>query len=448
MWLLILIIIFIISSLICYERNKSFLSPTFLFSIMMLFSLVLMALNYRNWDVELSLNFVIIILVGFLAFILGSNLSFAKKHNYFYANNVIISRRIKYPYRLFAIISLVAFAIYLVLTIRQVGFEPSISGFLRKVYNAQIDLTSNDFIYNQFGKIIVAVSYISVFQFYNLLFKKVNKQSKSKRISKYLYLFFCLLIAVLYIIIATDRNVLLRFFIYITALWIIFFTRNRHHSRSYLNRKLLGYVFLLGIVFVLAFYIAGKIKQYQSNFSTMISIYGGSGLQDFNLFVNNFDGNYLMGRNTFSALISLLQRFGIMKNVELVDAITYPGFITYNATNGYVFSSNIYSAYQPFYSDFGIFGVAIFLFVQGLVLGKLYRLCKSNNKFYWILYAAFIYSVFYIPILDQFYSRMHLGLIYEIFYLCLFYVIAFRGPKKIIILPKKEAIKERGVYLI
>ena len=89
MWLLILIIIFIISSLICYERNKSFLSPTFLFSIMMLFSLVLMALNYRNWDVELSINFVIIILVGFLAFILGSNLSFAKKHNYFYANSII-----------------------------------------------------------------------------------------------------------------------------------------------------------------------------------------------------------------------------------------------------------------------------------------------------------------------------------------------------------------------
>jgi len=121
--------------------------------------------------------------------------------------------------------------------------------------------------------------------------------------------------------------------------------------------------------------------------------------------------------------------------------------VVHASKNGYVFASNIYSGLQPFYQDFGIVGVVIFVFIMGVFFEYLYQ--KTHEKSYslnWIIYASFAYPLIFMSIAEQFYARLHLGLVYEIFYLLLIYYLTYGRHMKHI--KKRKVVKKSEIEVV
>ena len=183
----------------------------------------------------------------------------------------------------------------------------------------------------------------------------------------------------------------------------------------------------IAVFAVICFFLFGKIKQYTSDFSQAISIYGGSGLQNFNIWIKDYNGPLLFGKATFSVFLRSLQTVfsaaGIALPIETLER--FDSFITYTSANGYLYSSNIYSALKPFVMDFGYIGVILYPFFMGLLYQWLFLKTKRQNGFYWVLYSMLIYPILFFPILDQLFGRLTLGFLYELFWLWAVYRYAF-----------------------
>lgn len=157
--------------------------------------------------------------------------------------------------------------------------------------------------------------------------------------------------------------------------------------------------------------------------SKINQIYGGSGLYNFNLFLKSFSGDvFTNGSTTFSALIKTVMTL-FSDNYNSTSKI-FDDMIEFKSSTGYIYVSNIYSSLKPFVVDFGFWGMIIFPFIQGVFFEFLYKLTKKRDYgFSWIFYALMVYPTIYYAILDQFFTRLHLGLVYEIFWVVIFYIL-------------------------
>lgn len=87
------------------------------------------------------------------------------------------------------------------------------------------------------------------------------------------------------------------------------------------------------------------------------------------------------GTNTLETIYLFLNRLGA--NVEV-----------HEKTQEFVYVpvyTNVYTIMQPFFRDFGYFGVAFFAWVYGLMSGMLYRFSCNGNPFYVCLYTYMVY---------------------------------------------------------
>ena len=96
------------------------------------------------------------------------------------------------------------------------------------------------------------------------------------------------------------------------------------------------------------------------------------------------------GTNTFETVYLFLQRFGA--DVVVKDKLQEFVFVPV--------STNVYTIFQPFFSDFGYRGVAFFAAVYGCVCGFLYRLFRNGNGAGTCLYTYAVYVL-----LLQFYQE-------------------------------------------
>ena len=197
------------------------------------------------------------------------------------------------------------------------------------------------------------------------------------------------------------------------------------------NMQIVKRTLLIFLAAVGCFYLLGKAKSYTSNLERMIGIYGGSGLYNFNLTLDQLENVDLQyGKETFSQLIKTLNVFGINLGDGASNEVLHE-MIVFTAPNGYVYASNIYSAMGPYVVDFGYAGVIIFPFIMGLFFEFLFICAMRLGSLYlWGLYSMLIYPVVYFPIAEQFYMRLHLGLAYEIFWFSIIYYFSF-GKKRI-----------------
>ena len=51
--------------------------------------------------------------------------------------------------------------------------------------------------------------------------------------------------------------------------------------------------------------------------------------------------------------------------------------------------TNVYTIFQPFYRDFGYWGIAVFAAIYGIIMGMTYRYSKNGNSFFICLYTYF-----------------------------------------------------------
>ena len=404
-----------------YSFTRSFISPFSLLLLAFMMSLTIIACNMENWQVEINHRAFIYIFLAVASFGAGCLLSnvLSQKWVFFPGRNAVITRRVdqgpRHEIFLLMVLPTICTLLFVHLSIR-IGHEGAGNVF-RNIYESSHENSSNFFLH-QMREIVVAAAEVSVIA---VLAKKYLVQTKIQ--IWYLIPFLCFVFCVLF---STDRNIFLRFVVFSICTWIFFASAASTRSVQSTNGRILGKTIIILLVAVGLFYLLGKVKSYTSNLERMIGIYGGSGLYNFNLCLDQLEtAEHQLGKETFSQFILMLNRFGIDLGVQASDGTEF-GMIVIHAPNGYTYASNIYSAMAPYVIDFGLPGVIIFPFILGLFFERLYiAACKKNAFYARGVYALLIYAVVYFPIAEQFFKRFHLGLIYELGWFSILFFAVF-----------------------
>lgn len=438
-------VILIMLTLISYFLGKrSLMSPWFLLCLMFLATFSVVLINYNKWAVSINEYFVLYVTSALLAFGGGCLVVQALKRPCKAPNNVNATElrksfiiKTKYPVNIFLVISAIFTSIYIVKLILDAGISSSFTSVLRRIYEMQSgEHYSPGFIFNQFREVVVAIAYLNVFRLFIRIYAREDKISIVKLIVP-VFLFLVL------ILISTERNLFLRFAIYTVSIWVFIYGKNLHCKNA--NLKIVIRAALLLAVIVLIFFLLGVAKQYKSSFFDQFSIYSASGLNNFNVWLKDFDGQLLYGKSTFTTFLSSLSEILSLINVKLNATVNQiDPFIDYVTPDGYHYYSNIFSAFKPYVEDFGYLGVIVFPFTVGLFYQWLYvKAERKNFSLSWIIYCMFIYSVIYFPILEQLFRRFHLGFIYEIVWITLLYYLVF-GRKKSKVVKGRTSAQIKG----
>lgn len=409
-----------------FYYKKDILGPWFLMSAMMVVSFSIVILNKTNWEVVIVPKFTIYCSIALFSWFVGSlfvRLLCANRKVSFQRHSqtpqALRSKQIKdrisegsYPYLFLMCLSAGLTFVYLRTKLPEMNIT-SVQSFmaaLRSVYDTE---KTYGFFKTQVFELITVIAYISLFKRMSVQYLRPDRRMRIRLDIPVGLFLLCALVS-------TDRNILLRFMIYFVVLFIMFF---REQLIPHITRKL---VFRVGIlVFMVAgvFFVFGAAKQYTSNVERAIGLYGGSGLYNFNLWLQDFTGPLARGKYTFADMQNALSAL----HLASPSIVSHNAeFITYVSENGYTYSSNIYSAMRFYVQDFGVWGVIVMPCLTGAFYEVLYVLMKRRPYgFTWIFYACMIYPAIYYPILEQFMKRMHFGRIYEIGWLVVFYFILF-----------------------
>ena len=437
MAILMLLILLILITIAYFFGKRDLLSPWFLLCLIILLSFTIVLANYSNWEIEIHGIFVVYVTTAVLSFGAGAAivkvLSSGKIARINKTEKLSIydsAVKKSYPVNVFLIISVALSVVYIGKLLSDAGSAGSFSEKLRKIYDSIVnDNYSPGFIFNQMREIIVAIAYLNSYRLFIKIF-----WGKKDRINLFkLVIPVVMLIAIT--LVTSDRNIFLRYAIYFVCLYVMFFYENCRQKNA--NSKIAARVAIIAVLAFLIFFVFGKLKQYNSDIERVIGIYGGSGLYRFNLWLNDFNGTLTYGSSTFSTFLNsvktIFQYVGIdLSNIETVDR--FDKFITFTSSNGYIYSSNIYSALKPFVQDFGYFGVILFPLITGCFYQWLYYKMKAGKyNFAWVVYGMLIYPVIFYPILDQLFGRFNLGFVYEFVWLSLLYYFVF-GRNKVRVL--------------
>lgn len=406
------------------KLRESFAAPSVIFLLSFLMASSLIFINLKNWDVVLSNKFLLYVFTAIFSFLLATHLTrFLYRGRKKEKKSISTYSRIAKPSVFLMIVSTLAFLVYVMIFIRRNGFSLNLTALLSTTYSNNVSSNGNSggFLDNQMLKIVTAIAYIT---FYQLLLSIYVVKVKNSRFITFYNIILFLLVAVL----STDRNILLRFFIYGFVLWIMFFLdTNKGYVRN-INFKIIRRAIIYGAIAMSVFYLFGQLKGYTSNFQRVIGLYGGSGLYNFNLYLNKFsDSNLLWGEETLKYAKHLL--FSILGIPDQSFTI-FDEPVIYKTSTGFAYISNIYSSMRPFLMDFGYFGMIIFPAVLGIIFEFIFSISQRHKyDLIWVIYAASIYPIAYFTISDQFFARIHLGSVYEIFWLVVFYIYIQRNIK-------------------
>ncbi|MDE7083203.1 MAG: oligosaccharide repeat unit polymerase [Clostridia bacterium] len=420
--------------------NRDLLSPWFLICLAVFASFAIILINYANWEVNINGTFILYVTTALISFGVGCQFVKALRPIPASADNGLLKVRVddfnfkrRYPVNLFIIISVVCAALYIYkLLTEAAGDATSLSGKIRAIYDKIVNEDYYPgFLFNQFLEISMAIAYVNTYRLFLRLYSKSDKISRIKLIIP-------IIVFLVAVVFSSDRNIFIRYAFYAICLFVLFFRENC--KKKNVNAKIIQIVIILLIVMVLLFFLMGALKQYKSNIFRSLGIYGGSGLYNFNLWVEEFDGELAYGGATFSTLLNtineVLRPFGL--DFDFTEYVRFDTFITYQSANGYVYSSNIYSSLKPYVQDFGYLGVIIFPLISGVFFQWLFGKMKSRKYgFSWILYCLLIYPIVFFPIAEQLFARLHLGIVYEIGWCAIIYFAVFRKKRS-----KKISVKQ------
>ncbi len=412
-----------------FHGRKDLLSPWFLLCLSILGAYSLVLLNYENWQVVIYPKFVVYVTTALIMFGLGCAVVRARKaavlkkaSKRLPIDDVLPSEPTHYPAKLVAIVSFVLTAIYCA---RMLSFASGVSGFMNKLRYVYESKMPAGFIFNQAMEISVMLAYVSAFKLMQSIFSHKDKTNK-------FLLVIPIILASVLCMIQTDRNRFIQLALFVILIYAMFYIENTKKK----NRKgLILQILIMGLVVVVLFYLFGKVKNYKSDIGRSIGIYAGSGLYNFNLWLEDFSGPLHYGGATFYVSMDIFEyMFSLVgANVELSYNVPIVEYITYISPNGYVFSSNIYSALRSYVEDFGYFGVIFVPFCFGMLHQWLYAKAKEKKYSIWsILYCFMVHPLICIPILERYFTISFVGFTYQIFWVSvLYYVLIGKNERKL-----------------
>lgn len=348
-------------------------------------------INASGWGIELRPKTILLIIGSLLFMFLGER--FCKKttlyggHNVNSLNNdemLAVKKTSIMVMFLIGIIVIILDYKHVLDVARGVGYAGGsfVLNYARKAY--LYDNVENNIFVAMIQYFVIAFGYVNI----AILIRDVTKNGLRKLKKRYIFGIAPLLL--LYVL-STGRTGFLQVFMYSISMFLLCLYRRNGVIRIN-NKKAIGILYkgilVIGISFVLLGMLTGKTQK--SSVMQIIGEYFGSGIAALNTWI---EGKYLyasrsslIGEETFRSLYQLIARF-----VNIPMSSSLKEFISFN--NGD--TTNVYTAFRDYYSDFGMFGTWMIEFMMGFfltyLLGK--ALKEKNVGIHSMLYAYFSYGI-------------------------------------------------------
>lgn len=227
--------------------------------------------------------------------------------------------------------------------------------------------------------------------------------------SRYVYVVVFLLLCIAIGILNLNRKEVMVNVLFVVFSYLVMHSVRRTRTTAEVVRGLFAPIAFLFLLFVLIDLLLDKSQTYGDRsrltgflFSLYWSI--ASPVAAFGEFVQNFNGDYLLGESLFFPVHKWLHRFGLVSQSEL-RIFSEKVYIPYVA--------NVYSYLRNIYEDFGMLGIAIVPYVLGWITSVLRpraTFCLAHLNLYLILLVLITFSFYnYILISNQFYLQALVG---------------------------------------
>ena len=386
-------------------NDRDIATPSMTIFFVFLISLLFNIINYEKWEVSFSVDFFLVITIGFIATIIGElvgkiagrTVNIQKKNS----SPKIISLDEHYLIRVpmcinvIVIMFMVAVAILYykdMIRIATVYGNLSLQSVLQAVRNvtysagssSDIEAGTSTFLSHAI-LISKAVGYVYIYAF---LFNIVYSSGKRKLKNNWIYP----VPPVIYIIesvFSTSRSQILYFFagacFMFYLLWICRYGRVSQRTKL----RFIKYGILVIIVFCAIFYLLGFLtkKSETLSFFDNISVYIGGSLVSLNNWLENF-----LSTTTFFGEESLVGIRKVLYKLHLTDhyVVRHLEFVSFGAYRG-----NVYSASRRYLSDFGYAGLFIMQVLSTFSFSFIYNKIKRKMTpsgliivYGYIIYAA------------------------------------------------------------
>lgn len=436
-YLLALLVLILIINL---RINNRIIHPSNILLIVYIFSIYLATLNVANWKIQLHQNTFILVFLGLLSFILGSQIptmiirlkggktKIRTEYRYYEVNKYL---------RIFMFLFQIATCIIAFHFVSKVVGGVSLTNFSAAMEKyRQMSAYDDETVplpgyLTQMIKISNILIYLIAYIFFeNYFYIKEHKEYKRNNIKR-LFIVTILMQAFLSIITA-GRFALIQQIIGVYILYSIVSNQNSDNINR-INPKKILVVILGGFVMLAAFSglrgMVGRTNESDS-FDYISGYIGGSvPLLDQAINQNIVDEDLGFGYNTFFPFYRLLHKLSIVNNhrkgnLEFMQSGTLTG--------------NVYTSLYIFYLDFGIVGAVIMQFISGFIWSIIWYILYTRNDFrkrkifLILLYCLHINSIALHFYSEGFYSAIIApSFVLELIYIYILYKIIFEVKIKV-----------------
>lgn len=370
-----------------FRCRRVFLHPSVVSCAIFSASAFMMAISEDNWKWEISFSTYAYLTVALIIFSIAVSIGehiYADKHkvkkaSYAVYRDVRISR---WP---MIIISLVCISVTYLYFRHQyaasvtLGNNFGIPGMIFVLRQAMVVEPDADVL--QLGTALnLGISFVKaagLVCLYLIVYKLFNKDNG------WLWYIVPILCLIINIILATGRG---GFISIVAAIVFDIFIIGKQSQDKKINKEIIRYSAILVAVFIPIFFILGSLtgKDEALNFNDTVSIYLGSSILCFDYFLNHgWITPELFGFNTFRGFYGIIGRFigGLPAQSNHSEMVRWQEY-----------SSNVYTCFAPYITDFGVIGSFIVIILVGLFFGYMWRvfLNQKTVTFHSVVYGGLL----------------------------------------------------------
>ena len=374
---LILISVSIIGIFI-FTQTKDVLHPAFVLATVyfvdVLFFIIIRFVTRSTYHLNINVFYFVF---GILVFYFGTLVA-TKKHRFIVEPiREIYTKKASILYIVFLILQCIVCLLFILDIISNVNIEQG-NRLLQYLNATKSGKYEEKYIFEFFRTISICLSQVAI---YKLVSKKV--------LSSYIkYLLIQILVAIIYVIVANNRQML--FMLIIPVVFTIFYA-NYNSCRNILKLVICS-IFILFLIISLQCIIKKQPVSFE-----FLRLYLNSGIVSFSEWMKNPTERY-NGGYTFRVLFTALSRLKICNIPSYWIELRYLDLPHIDWKVG-----NVYTFYHGFAQDFGIWYAMFIQFLVGIFNGFLYLKAKTLKSSFW----AVILCIFYYPLIMHFFTEQY-----------------------------------------
>lgn len=363
--------------IISIKNNKRIMSPSVLAYGTFCLSTLIIILNYKYWNYEISIQTAITIFCGLFFFSIGThldlqnnsteNLIFIDKSDYLSVKQI--------PFAILVICCIIITIIYSHQQFKQSVFFGNTKGFTGMLDTLRHDVEVSSSITTILGICIVKAT--AIISIYLVLYNRYHKYETSRQCLRYYIPIACFLINCIF----TSSRI--GFIEVGTVVLFDYYAIFKMHPSTTANKMIVKRVVKVSCIVLLIFVGLGMLRDtLVVDWMNQLSIYVSSGIIGLDIFLKtNADPPAYFGQTTFRGIYNLLRMFGI----------NIPFFVERHVTFGWNGNySNIYTVFRPYIDDFGFIATYCIMMLEGVVFGNAWNCyIKRNNSLINILYGSY-----------------------------------------------------------